>query len=82
MFFLTEYRYSVWIARCKVGMTNTKPSAEIVKNTFLSRVNNRIIVDNIRLERTQFINQWILPGLARFNQRGSLVVLLSSIDNL
>ena len=82
MFFLTEYRYSVWISRCRVRIHNTKPSAEIVKNAFLSRVNNRIILDHTRLDRTKFNNQWILPGLARFNQRGNLLVLLSSIDNL
>ena len=82
LLFLTEYRYAVWIARCRVRIDNTKPLAEIVLRNFLSRLNNRIIIDYNRLNDADFLKQYVLPGLARFNQRGHLVVLLSSFNNV
>lgn len=79
IYLLAEYRYAVWIARCRVRMDNSLPDARIIFKNFLSRINNRIIIDKNRLSLNDFTQQWVFPGLARFNSRGNLVVSLSSI---
>ena len=81
LYFLSEFRYAVWISRCKVRLDNSQPQAEMIHKVFLSRINNRIVCDKNRLNTDNFITQWVLPGLAKFNSRGNMVVTLSTIDN-
>ena len=82
IYFLSEFRYAVWVSRCKYTMDNHfKPTQDTVLQMFISRVNNRIIIDKCRLSQSEFDKQWILPGLAGFNKRGNLVVRLSSVNS-
>lgn len=53
---LTEYRYAVWISRCRVRIDNSTPHTEIVLKSLLSRINNRIIIDKYRLSLIDFTN--------------------------
>ena len=76
LYFLSEFRYAVWILRCKVRLENSPPHAGAILKFFLSRINNRIICDKNRLNVENFTTQWVLPGLAKFNDRGNIVVTL------
>ena len=81
LYFLSEFRYAVWTSRCKVRLDNCQAHAGTIHKIFLSRINNRIICDKNRLSTQDFVTQWVIPGLAKFNKRGNLVVTLSTIDN-
>ena len=76
IYLLTEFRYVVWISRCRVRLDNSKPAAEIVMKGLHARINNRIFVDKNRLSPSEFLEQWVLPGFAHFNNRGNLVITL------
>ena len=81
LYFLSEFRYAVWISRCKVRLDNCQAHAGTIHKIFLSRINNRIICDKNRLSIQDFVTQWVISGLAKFNKRGNIVVTLSTIDN-
>ena len=78
IYLLAEFRYAVWISRCKVRLDNAKPAAESVIKCMHARINNRIIVDKSRLGTYEFLEQWVLPGFAHFNTKGHLVINLMS----
>ena len=81
LLFITELRYSIWICRCRVRIDNTNPLSKLILEMLMSRLNNRLILDFHRLDLTKFTQFWILPGLARLNQRGKPVSLLSNVNN-
>ena len=76
IYLLTEFRYAVWITRCRVRLDNVRPAAEAVLKFMHARINNRIIVDKSRLSPPEFMEQWVLPGFVHFNNKGHLVITL------
>ena len=76
IYLLAEFRHAVWISRCRVRIDNAKPAAETVIKSMHARIINRIIVDKSRLGPCEFMEQWVLPGFAHFNNKGHLVITL------